>query len=400
MQASMTPAYRNASVRPLRVGSPISYIRRQPPRLVIRLRKRYICIFPVLASSMLQSSRSGPPALLRRLLLLTALVALVAGCHPDAGAALPAQQDASDAQVDPVDQAALASALKTLAPQRPGITDLYVVGFAGDASDDVFRNETLYLKQLFEQRFDARGRVITLVNHPDNLGERPYAPLATYDNLYDTLAAIGKRMDRKEDALLLFVTTHGTEDHTLYVQVDQNEEDFISPQDLRKALDDAGIDNRVIVLSACYSGGFIPALRSATTLVLTAARADRPSFGCGNTSNATYFGQAWLIDAMNQVADPVAAFEAAKVAITTREKEDGELPSLPQQSVGKNIGAVLARWRAGFQLGPALAYPYLPVVAEAADDAVADQGDNPADTKDAAPSTRPQPTAAPQPKRP
>ncbi|WP_186829673.1 C13 family peptidase [Xanthomonas campestris] len=349
---------------------------------------------------MLQSSRSGPSALLRRLLLLTALVALVAGCHPDAGAALPAQQDASDAQVDPVDQAALTSALKTLAPQRPGVTDLYVVGFAGDASDDVFRNETLYLKQLFEQRFDARGRVVTLVNHPDNLGERPYAPLATYDNLYDTLAAVGKRMDRKEDALLLFVTTHGTEDHTLYVQVDQNEEDFISPQDLRKALDDAGIDNRVIVLSACYSGGFIPALRSATTLVLTAARADRPSFGCGNTSNATYFGQAWLIDAMNQVADPVAAFDAAKVAITAREKEDGELPSLPQQSVGKHIGAVLARWRAGFQPGPALAYPYPPVVAEAADDAVADQGDTPADTKDAAPSTRPQPTAAPKPKRP
>lgn len=400
MQASMTPAYRSAHMRPLRIGSPISYIRRQPPRLVIRPRKRYICISPVLAFSMLQSSRSGPSALLRRLLLLTALVALVAGCHPDAGAALPAQQDASDAQVDPVDQAALTSALKTLAPQRPGVTDLYVVGFAGDASDDVFRNETLYLKQLFEQRFDARGRVVTLVNHPDNLGERPYAPLATYDNLYDTLAAIGKRMDRKEDALLLFVTTHGTEDHTLYVQVDQNEEDFISPQDLRKALDDAGIDNRVIVLSACYSGGFIPALRSATTLVLTAARADRPSFGCGNTSNATYFGQAWLIDAMNQVADPVAAFDAAKVAITAREKEDGELPSLPQQSVGKDIGAVLARWRAGFQPGPALAYPYPPVVAEAADDAVADQGDTPADTKDAAPSTRPQLTAAPKPKRP
>lgn len=319
-------------------------MRRQPPRLVIRPRKRYICIFPVLASSMLQSSRSGPSALLRRLLLLTALVALVAGCHPDAGAALPAQQDASDAQVDPVDQAALASALTTLAPQRPGVTDLYVVGFAGDASDDVFRNETLYLKQLFEQRFDARGRVVTLVNHPDNLGERPYAPLATYDNLYDTLAAIGKRMDRKEDALLLFITTHGTEDHTLYVQVDQNEEDFISPQDLRKALDDAGIDNRVIVLSACYSGGFIPALRSATTLVLTAARADRPSFGCGNTSNATYFGQAWLIDAMNQVADPVAAFDAAKVAITAREKEDGGCRPCRSSRSAKISGPC---WRAG-----------------------------------------------------
>lgn len=308
----------------------------------------------------------GPNALLRRLSLLIVIVTLMAGCHPDAGATLPSQSATSKTaatqdEVDAVDQAALAQALKALQPQRPGITDLYVVGFAGDASDDVFRNETLYLKQLFEQRFDARGRVVTLVNNPDNLGEQPYAPLATYDNLYDTLAAAGKRMDRKEDALLLFVTTHGTEDHALYVQVDENEEDFISPQDLRKALDDAGIGNRIIVLSACYSGGFIPALRSPDTLILTAARADRPSFGCGNTSNATYFGQAWLIDAMNQRDDPLAAFDMAKAAITAREKQDGELPSLPQQSLGRRIAPVLARWRAGLHAGPAVAYPYPPL---------------------------------------
>lgn len=300
-------------------------------------------------------------AAIRRAPALLAMVVLLGGCHPDAGAALPAPAAQQTAEPDPVDQAALAKALSALQPQRPGVTDLYVVGFAGDASDDVFRNETLYLKQLFEQRFDARGRVVALVNNPDNLGEQPYAPLATYDNLYDTLAAVGKRMDRKEDALLLFVTTHGTEDHTLYVQVDGNEEDFISPQDLRTALDDAGIDHRIIVLSACYSGGFIPALRSPDTLILTAARADRPSFGCGNTSNATYFGQAWLIDAMNQSDDPLAAFTIAKAEITAREKQDGELPSLPQQSLGKRIAPVLARWRAGLMPGPAVAYPYPPV---------------------------------------
>lgn len=350
----------------------------------------------------------GPNALLRRLSLLIVIVALMAGCHPDAGAALPNQAAAGKDEVDPVDQAALAQALNALQPQRPGVTDLYVVGFAGDASDDVFRNETLYLRQLFEQRFAARGRVVTLVNNPDNLGEQPYAPLATYDNLYDTLAAIGKRMDRKEDALLLFVTTHGTEDHTLYVQVDQNEEDFISPQDLRQALDDAGIGNRIIVLSACYSGGFIPALRSPDTLILTAARADRPSFGCGNTSNATYFGQAWLIDAMNRSDDPLAAFDMARTAITAREKQEGELPSLPQQSLGKRIAPVLARWRAGLQVGPAVAYPYPPL--ETAPDAGQDQDpeadpdsrslDNPTKVKvPAAPASprKPPPVPAPVP---
>ncbi|QBN94646.1 peptidase C13 [Xanthomonas oryzae pv. oryzae] len=321
----------------------------------------------------------GPNALLRRFSLLIVVVALMAGCHPDAGAALPAQAAANQDEVDPIDQAALAHALKALQPQRPGVTDLYVVGFAGDASDDVFRNETRYLKQLFEQRFAARGRVVTLVNNPDNLGEHPYAPLATYDNLYDTLAAIGKRMDRKEDALLLFVTTHGTEDHSLYFQVDDKEEDFISPQDLRAALDDAGIDNRIIVLSACYSGGFIPALRSPQTLILTAARADRPSFGCGNTSNATYFGQAWLIDEMNQSDHPLTAFEIAKAAITAREKQEGELPSLPQQSLGRRIAPVLARWRAGMHLGPAVAYPYPPVKVDAEADSEVDSTTQPTD---------------------
>lgn len=348
----------------------------------------------------------GPNALLRRLSLLILIVALMAGCHPDAGAALPKQAAAGKDEVDPVDQAALARALNALQPQRPGVTDLYVVGFAGDASDDVFRNETLYLRQLFEQRFDARGRVVTLVNNPDNLGEQPYAPLATYDNLYDTLAAIGKRMDRKEDALLLFVTTHGTEDHTLYVQVDQDEEDFISPQDLRQALDDAGIGNRIIVLSACYSGGFIPALRSPDTLILTAARADRPSFGCGNTSNATYFGQAWLIDAMNRSDDPLAAFDMARTAITAREKQEGELPSLPQQSLGKRIAPVLARWRAGLHAGAAVAYPYPPL--ETAPDAGQDQDpesdpdsrslDNPTKVKvPAAPASPRKPSPVPPP---
>ncbi len=294
------------------------------------------------------------------LALAVALAGLGAGCTLEAG---PASAPA-EAQEDPVDQAQLRQALAAVRPQRPGVTDLYVVGFAGDASDAVFRNETLYLRELFERRFDARGRVVTLVNHTDNLGEHPYAPLATYDNLYDTLVALGGRMDRREDVLLLFLTSHGTEDATLYVQVGPGEEDYISPDDLRRALDASGIRNRVVVLSACYSGGFIPALRSAGTLVLTAARADRPSFGCGNTSNATYFGQAWLVDAMNRTADMAEAFRMAKLAIGERERREGEPPSLPQISQGRRIGEALARWRHGVVPGPAVPYPYPAVTAD------------------------------------
>ncbi len=277
------------------------------------------------------------------------------------GAAASTEDATTVVAPDPRDQAQLAAALAALGPQRPGISDLYVLGFAGDATDPVFRNEVLYLRTLASRRFEGAGHALALVNGPDNLGERRYAPLATYDNLYDGLARIGALMDRDEDILLLFVSTHGTEDHALYVDAGPDGYDYITPEDLRQALDDAGIKHRVIVLSACYSGGFIPRLRSPDTLVITAARADRPSFGCGNTSNATYFGQAWLIDAMNQTDDFAEAYRMASAAITERERAEGELPSLPQLSQGKHIGAALAHWRAGLHAGPAVPYPYPPI---------------------------------------
>lgn len=300
--------------------------------------------------------------------LVVLAATLLAGCSqglsqpPAIPAATVAASDNTDAgegpYLDPVDDAALQHALGRLAPQRPDQTDLYVVGFAGDASDDVFRNETRYLDQLFQNRFGARDHVVTLINNPDNLTDEPYAPLATYDNLHDTLAAIGQVMDPNQDVLLLFATTHGTEDHTLYVQVSADEEDYITPADLRQALDDAGIRNRVIVLSACYSGGFIPALKTPDTLVITAARSDRPSFGCGNTANATYFGQAWLIDALNRTNDFAKAYTMANSEITARERSEGERPSLPQIWQGSRIGTVLARWREQNHPGAPVAFPY------------------------------------------
>ncbi|MFT4247462.1 MAG: C13 family peptidase [Pseudomonas sp.] len=299
---------------------------------------------------------SDPRCPLRGIIVLLACLLLwpVAGCSSPPAAVQ--DETAQSPPQDPEDEAALRKALDALPPQRAGIVDLYAVGFAGDASEDVFRNEALYLKTLFNQRFAADGRVVTLINHPDNLTERPYAPLATYDNLYDTLARIGQLMDPDEDALLLFVTTHGTEDHTLYVQVSADEEDWITPKDLRQALDDAGIRNRVIVLSACYSGGFIPALKSPDTMIITAARADRASFGCGNTADATYFGQAWLVDALNQTDDFEQAYRLAVDEIAAREKAEGEPPSMPQVWRGGRIGKVLEHWRAGLHPGAEVPY--------------------------------------------
>lgn len=264
---------------------------------------------------------------------------------------------AEDESVGARDRRLIAGDIAALAPQRPGQVDLYVVGFAGDSTENVFRNEVAYLDELMSRRFGARNRVVTLVNHLDSLTTAP-RPLATLQNLRIALAGVGEVMDRDEDVLLLYLTLHGTEDHELAVQLPPVLEQWITPRELRKALDDADIRNRVVAISACYSGGFIPALREARTLVVTAARADRASFGCGSESDATYFGRAWLVDGLNRSNSFAGAYDIARGEISRWEREDGETPSLPQIEVGDEIVRRLGLWRSQFVPGPVVPYPY------------------------------------------
>ena len=256
------------------------------------------------------------------------------------------------------DRRLIAAALEAMPAQRPGQPDLYVVGVAGDGNEDVFRNEVLYLEQLMDTRFQAQGRVIGLVNHFDSLDEDAPRPLATLDNLGQALAGIGQAMDPDEDLLLLFITTHGSEDHELFTELPPFLDETIAPHALASAIEGSGVRNRVVVVSACYSGGFLPALRSPDSLVITAARKDRTSFGCGAASHVTWFGQAWLVEGLNRHDDFIQAFGDAKREVARREQEDGYSASHPQMYVGERIGPVLDAWRASIQTGPPVAYPY------------------------------------------
>jgi len=247
----------------------------------------------------------------------------------------------------------LARAVARLTPQQPNRVDLYTIGVAGDADENVFRNEVRYLEALTRQRLAEPGRMLSLVNHPETRDE---LPLATFSNLRAALKAVGERMDREQDILLLFLTSHGSPNHEFYLGFDPLPLDPIRPEALRAALDEAGIRWRVLVISACYSGGFIDALASPETLVLTAARRDRPSFGCGSASDITWFGQALLVEGLNHSTDFFEAFRQARASIRQREREAGERPSYPQISRGSAIGAQLERWRKAIAPGPVVPF--------------------------------------------
>jgi len=272
-----------------------------------------------------------------------------------AGLPLLALADVDTPAVESSDHALIAQQLAAMPPQRPGHPDMFVIGVAGDGREQVFANEVDYLAELAARRLDAEGRVIVLVNRP-GMASAPQ-PAATLDNLRQALRGIGERMEPEHDLLLLYMTSHGTPDHHFVLADHFGLNAFISPQQLRQALDEAGIGNRIVIVSACFSGGFIPELRGPDTVVMTAARFDRSSFGCGADADITWFGRAWLVDGMNYSTDPITAFQHARKAVGQRESELDYPPSHPQMDIGPGIREHIRVWQSTLPATPALAPP-------------------------------------------
>jgi hypothetical protein len=112
-------------------------------------------------------------------------------------------------------------------------------------------------------------------------------------------------------------------------------------------LDDARIGPAVIVVSACYSGSFIDEIARPDRLVITAAAADRASFGCRDGVEWTDFGRAFFDAALRADADPRTAFASAARAVRSREFWTLRRPSRPQIDEGASVGAALDRLLAG-----------------------------------------------------
>ena len=244
-------------------------------------------------------------------------------------------------------------AIAQLTPRVAGKPNLYLLAFAGDGGEDVFRNEAEYAAQLFGKRYGATAHSLVLENNPASLATHP---LASWSNLEAALDGMAKVMQPDQDILLLYVTSHGSEDHTLLVDMDPLPLDQIGAPDLAGILAKHPFKWKVLVVNACYSGGFVPPLRGPGTLVVTAARTDRSSFGCGSDSDITYFGKAWLVDALNRTPDFIEAFKQASGEISQWEQQDKLTASEPQIDIGSGIADQLALWRKGFTPGPAVAF--------------------------------------------
>jgi hypothetical protein len=247
-------------------------------------------------------------------------------------------------------RALLAQAIGALGPREPGRINLFLLAVGGDGSQEVFRREVEFVRGHFAERFGTANRSLALINSRTTAGS---APMATGTSIREALAAIAARMDREQDILFVFLTSHGSRQHELVLNQNGMELADLPAAELGRLLRESGIRWKVVVISACYSGGFLDPLKDDGTMVITAARHDRQSFGCADENEFTYFGRAYFKEALPQASSFQDAFRKAEVLVQEMEVRELKAPagtpsderhSLPQISSAPAIEQQLQRW--------------------------------------------------------
>jgi hypothetical protein len=258
---------------------------------------------------------------------------------PETQAAEPGAAPADGEALLFTQQSRIDRSLAAIARNTSSKSEAFFLGFAGVAEEKVFAQEIGLASRVLGERYDIDGRSLSLLNDSRDL-ER--APLATVSSLKYALRGLAARMNLDQDVLFLSISSHGAQDPAVIVSNSDLPLNDLTDEDLADALRESGIKWRVIIISACYAGGFIDALSDPQTIVIAAAAADRTSFGCSNDRDLTYFGEAFYRDALPAAHSLREAFDTAKAAIAAREAQERVTPSKPQAYFGAKMQAKLA----------------------------------------------------------
>jgi hypothetical protein len=248
------------------------------------------------------------------------------------------------AQIQQAQPSLLQREFTGLAPSRKDKTEIYTLAIAGWADLDVFVKELDGALAAIAGVLPIKDHTVRLINRPETVNT---VPLANVQNFTAAVHAIGNIMDKNKDIFILLMTSHG--DRTGFaLQLPGNIAE-LTPRQVAAALDGEGIKNRVVIVSACYSGIFVAPLANDNTIVMTAADARHSSFGCAPERDWTYFGDAFFRQSLHPGADFKNAFDHARVLIHGWEMRDREVPSNPQGSFG---GALVGKLAPFFATNP------------------------------------------------
>jgi hypothetical protein len=206
-----------------------------------------------------------------------------------------------------------------------------VVSFGLFGDQGVFRSEATGAAEVVAGRFGG-GPINVKYNSKKGGG-------ATIETLDMSLQAAANGMDAENDVLFLILTSHGSR-AGLAVKAGRFTQ-TLTPSNLANMLARTSMRHKVVVISACYSGIFIPRLANPDILVITAADADHPSFGCQDKAKWTYFGDAFFNVALRQVNSLRDAFVFARALVQKRELREHFEPSNPAMAGGANVVPLL-----------------------------------------------------------
>ncbi len=225
----------------------------------------------------------------------------------------------------------------------PNKTELYSLVIAAYGTQEVFRRESKFIESKLVEQYQNTATSIYLTNSQRSLDENP---LATLRGIKDSILQLSKKMDKENDIFFLYITSHGSKDKKISLSHKGLELGDIDSKWLGEILKNSGIKHKVIVLSACYSGGFIDDLKDDASIIITSASADRTSFGCADDNQFTYFGRAYFKESLTPKTDFVSAFYKAKDLVDKWEKAEKEKPSNPQIYSAPEVETYVKAWNA------------------------------------------------------
>jgi hypothetical protein len=220
----------------------------------------------------------------------------------------------------------LLSLLPPLAAQPADGRRLFYIGLALFA-ESWSENDVVELAD--KLRSESDFMVVPMI--ASDLASRRY-PIAD-DGTVATMVSRTAAQVRPGDVIFINISTHGGPGE-LARKVGNHRATGMSSRALARALAPLAEHPTVIVISACYSGSLIGDLRAPKRIIMTAARADRSSFGCGAGNRHTFFGQAELDAFGHSGRNLRQVFEAIRAKVSQMEREQGFTPSQPQVWVG------------------------------------------------------------------
>jgi Peptidase C13 family len=235
--------------------------------------------------------------------------------------------------------ALLCAAFAAAPADAAGFSDWAAIVVAGDwhshsgAPSEVFDNARHDIVADLPKLGFAPANIVQFSVRSDNHPGTEHSDKQTIaDDLWDL-------SNRTAGGCFVYFTSHGSPDGIVLG------EGLLSPAAMAGMIDNAcGSRPTVVFVAACFSGVFIDPLSAPNRFVMTAARPDRPSFGCGDNDHYTFFDNCFL-DSVGSTGDFPALADAIRACVSRKEAEIQAYPSEPQLSIGANVPATVPHWR-------------------------------------------------------